>query len=136
MAVLRGPGLLALLLIAAGRQAAFPSASESWIELRSPNFLVVTNAKDKAARRVACQFEMIRAVFHLPALEVLFRVNASSPYYREDNKACVFHAESWVVTHYLIIRDWLEHTHRVSDFVALLDKEGTPRRPRGARSAI
>jgi hypothetical protein len=50
------PGLLALLLIAAGRQAAFPAGSESWIELGSPNFLVVTNANDKAARRVVYQF--------------------------------------------------------------------------------
>jgi hypothetical protein len=44
------------LLIAAGRQAAFPAGSESWIELRSPNLLVVTNANDKAARRVVYQF--------------------------------------------------------------------------------
>jgi hypothetical protein len=41
----------------------------------------------------------------LLALEVLFRVNASSRYYHEHNKACVFYAESWVLTHYLITRD-------------------------------
>ena len=35
----------------------------AWIELRSPNFIVVTNANERQARRTAFQFEMIRAVF-------------------------------------------------------------------------
>jgi tetratricopeptide (TPR) repeat protein len=50
----------------------------------------------------------------------LFDVNASSPYYHEDNKADIFYAESWALTHYLVVRDWEEGTHRVEDFVALL----------------
>ena len=59
-------------------------------------------------------------------LDTLFRVNASSPYYHEDNKASIFYAESWALTHYLITRDWREHTHRVNDFVALLGKNVAP----------
>jgi len=35
----------------------------SWIEVRSPNFIVVTNANDRQGRRTAYQFELIRAVF-------------------------------------------------------------------------
>lgn len=43
---------------------AFPTMKpEVWIKVRSPNFLVVTNANEKQGRRVAYQFEMIRAVF-------------------------------------------------------------------------
>jgi TonB family protein len=53
-------------------------------------------------------------------LSTLFDVNASSPYYHEENKASIFYAESWALTHYLIARDWREKTHRVNDFVALL----------------
>jgi len=35
----------------------------AWIEVRSPNFIVVTNANQSQGRRTAYQFEMIRAVF-------------------------------------------------------------------------
>jgi hypothetical protein len=37
----------------------------AWIELRSPNFIVVTNAGEGQARRTAYQFEMIRKVFRV-----------------------------------------------------------------------
>ena len=53
-------------------------------------------------------------------LTTLFEVNASSPYYNEENKISIFYAESWALTHYLMARDWDENTNRVSDFVGLL----------------
>ena len=53
----------AILLLAAPWCAAFAAGPENWVELRSPNFITVTNANEKQARRVAYQFEMIRAVF-------------------------------------------------------------------------
>jgi tetratricopeptide (TPR) repeat protein len=53
-------------------------------------------------------------------LSTLFEVNASSPYYNEENKISIFYAESWALTHYLKVRDWREHTNRVNDFIALL----------------
>lgn len=37
--------------------------SETWVEVRSPHFLVASNAGEKQARRVADQFEQIRATF-------------------------------------------------------------------------
>lgn len=36
---------------------------ESWVEVRSPNFIVVSNAGEKQARKTALQFEEIRQVF-------------------------------------------------------------------------
>jgi tetratricopeptide (TPR) repeat protein len=36
-------------------------------------------------------------------LDVLFRVDRSSPYYNESNKMSIFYAESWLATHYLMI---------------------------------
>ena len=37
---------------------------ESWPEIRSPHFTVITNSNEKQARRVADQFERMRSVFH------------------------------------------------------------------------
>lgn len=59
---------------------------------------------------------------HTIPVSALFAINASSPYYHEENKASIFYAESWALTHYLVTRDWREHTHRVSDFLKLLDQ--------------
>lgn len=39
------------------------AAEKPWLEVRSPHFVVVSNAGEKQARRVAGQFEQIRAVF-------------------------------------------------------------------------
>src|SRR5580693_10636462 len=36
---------------------------ETWFEARSPNFIVVSNAGEKQARKTAIRFEQIRAVF-------------------------------------------------------------------------
>lgn len=38
--------------------------AESWIQVSSPHFVVVTNANEKQGRRVADQFERMRSVFH------------------------------------------------------------------------
>ena len=231
----------------AAQSVSFAANPQTWIELRSPHFVVVTNAKEHDARRVADQFEMIRAAFRehsgssstndqpviivaakdegtlnpllpeswtkkgaahragiylngpdksyvglrldvsmkqsayepyepiyheyvhylmrrmIPQLPVwmveglaefygntgiesnqvlvgkpstsnitilrqktllplntLFEVNASSPYYNEENKVSIFYAESWALTHYLITRDWHEKTQRMNDFTILL----------------
>lgn len=38
--------------------------TESWLQMSSPHFVVVTNASEKQGRRVADQFERMRSVFH------------------------------------------------------------------------
>src|ERR1700675_1270381 len=44
--------------------ASLPGAKhEIWFEARSPNFIVVSNAGEKQARKTAIRFEQIRAVF-------------------------------------------------------------------------
>src|SRR5580704_3277337 len=53
--------LLALLLLTA--QNVCLASPRKWIELRSPHFVVVTNASEHQARQVAEQFETIRSVF-------------------------------------------------------------------------
>jgi hypothetical protein len=38
--------------------------TETWLQISSPHFVVVTNASEKQGRRVADQFERMRSVFH------------------------------------------------------------------------
>jgi tetratricopeptide (TPR) repeat protein len=52
-----------LLMSMVASSLALAGEKQAWIELRSPNFVVVTNAGERQARRTAYQFEMIRAVF-------------------------------------------------------------------------
>jgi tetratricopeptide (TPR) repeat protein len=49
--------LLALPTIALGAR------HDTWVEVRSPNFIVVSNAGEKDARKAAVQFEQIRSLF-------------------------------------------------------------------------
>ena len=47
-------------------------AKDVWVEVRSPNFTVISNAGEKEARKVADQFEQFREMFHniFPKLRV------------------------------------------------------------------
>lgn len=42
---------------------AFAAGSSGWIEVRSPNFVIVTNAGEGSAKQTAIQFEQIRSLF-------------------------------------------------------------------------
>jgi tetratricopeptide (TPR) repeat protein len=53
-------------------------------------------------------------------LPVLFKVDAGSPYYHEEQKGSVFYAESWALTHYLQVTDKEKGTNRVFDYVRLM----------------
>jgi tetratricopeptide (TPR) repeat protein len=59
-------------------------------------------------------------------LSTLYAVDASSPYYHEENKASLFYAESWALTHYLMEMDWRDKTNRIQQFVILLAKNTPP----------
>ena len=50
---------LLLVFLAAGTQA-----KDTWIEVKTPNFKVISNAGEGEARKVADQFEQFREVFH------------------------------------------------------------------------
>jgi Flp pilus assembly protein TadD len=52
------------MLLPCGRAWGASDSNLRWIEVRSPHFLVATNAGEKEARRIADQFEQIRALFH------------------------------------------------------------------------
>lgn len=57
-------------------------------------------------------------------LPVLFKVDASSPYYHEENKSSIFYAESWALTHMIQVSDARNHTQHLHDYmVRLADHE-------------
>ena len=60
----RQPVLVGLLAVVAslGWGSAAVHAADSWIEVKSDHFLVISNASDGTARNVAWQFEQIRSV--------------------------------------------------------------------------
>jgi hypothetical protein len=64
--------LLVTLSATASARALVSDRPDVWVELRSPHFVVVSNAGEKTARGVAREFEEIRGVFHqaFPSLHV------------------------------------------------------------------
>ncbi len=53
--------LLLLVATCTGLAAARP---DNWLEVRTPHFVVLTNSSEKQGRRIADQFERMRAFFH------------------------------------------------------------------------
>ena len=59
-------------------------------------------------------------------LATLFKVDYSSPYYHQEQKASVFYAESWALTHYIEITDGQKGTSRLQDYANLLARKEDP----------
>jgi TonB family protein len=59
-------------------------------------------------------------------LPTLFAVDRHSSYYHEEDKASIFYAESWALTHYLKLKEVREGTHYIDDYLALLRKDVDP----------
>jgi tetratricopeptide (TPR) repeat protein len=57
-------GISALAVLALFAVPTWGVRHDDWVEVRSPNFIVVSNAGENAARATATQFEQIRAVFN------------------------------------------------------------------------
>ena len=56
-------------------------------------------------------------------LATLLAVDQNSPYYHEENKGSIFYAESWALTHYLIIKDQQDNTQRLTDYAQLVSNK-------------
>lgn len=59
-------------------------------------------------------------------LPELLKIDASSPYYHEEQKGSVFYAESWALTHWLMISDRQTNGHRLHDYLDLVSKHEDP----------
>lgn len=60
---------------------------------------------------------------NLLALETFFAVDYSSPYYGEENKTTVFYAQSWALTHYLMMSDQGARRPQITGFLRLLEQD-------------
>jgi tetratricopeptide (TPR) repeat protein len=58
-------------------------------------------------------------------LDVLFKVDHSSPYYNEQNKTSEFYAESWALTHYFMLADKGTHRQLLSNYLGALGQGAT-----------
>ncbi|MGH9704214.1 MAG: DUF1570 domain-containing protein, partial [Candidatus Acidiferrales bacterium] len=67
------------------------------------------------------QLLLLREQRILP-LDVLFRVDPASPYYNEKDKTSIFYAESWALTHFLLLGDNQSHRKTLADFLSHLDR--------------
>ena len=56
-------------------------------------------------------------------ITTLLTIDHTSPYYHEEQKGSVFYAESWALTHYLIVNDRLHGTQCLKDYVENLANE-------------
>ena len=59
-------------------------------------------------------------------LASLFTVDASSPYYHEENKGSIFYAESWALTHYIFMKDHQDKGSRLAQYAELLIQKVDP----------
>jgi tetratricopeptide (TPR) repeat protein len=55
-------------------------------------------------------------------LTTLLQIDHSSPYYHEEQKGNIFYAESWALTHYLLISDGENKTHRLQDYARFMSE--------------
>jgi len=54
-------------------------------------------------------------------LSTLLSVTPSSPYYHDEDKADIFYAQSWMLTHYLFFGPGMESGKKLLRFITLLD---------------
>lgn len=59
-------------------------------------------------------------------LDTLFRVDANSPYYHEEQKVSVFYPESWALTHLLMSEDFQDHINRIGNYLNLVNQHVDP----------
>jgi tetratricopeptide (TPR) repeat protein len=55
-------------------------------------------------------------------LDVLFKVDQKSPYYTQEGKTSIFYAESWALTHYLMVGDREAHRPMLKAYLDELSK--------------
>ncbi|HEY2821562.1 MAG TPA: DUF1570 domain-containing protein [Candidatus Acidoferrum sp.] len=113
-----------------GQKAAVPLATAeaaSWTEVRTPHFVVASNAGEVAARSVASNFEQIRALFHATFPEL--RVDPAQPIRiivaRDEATMRMITPEEWGGAEH-VHPAGVFHSDGEKDYVVLrLDAEGT-----------
>jgi tetratricopeptide (TPR) repeat protein len=108
------------------------SASSAWMPLwlneGLAQFFENSEIRDKDIRMGEPSTESVMALRQsgLIPLPVLLKVDATSPYYHQEQKGSIFYAESWALTHMLMIDDRLHRTSHLDDYMRLLSQHQDP----------
>jgi len=99
-----------------------------WLAEGLADFFGHSEVNDKEAQMGEPAPELIYELqqSRLIPLNVLFKVDHSSPYYNESNKTSVFYAESWALTHYLMMADNQSHRSMLLAYLTALQQGATP----------
>ena len=99
-----------------------------WLNEGMAEFMQNTEFRDKdvvVGEASPDNLQYLRQTSLIP-LPVLFKVDAGSPYYHEEQKGSVFYAESWALTHYLMINDHATHNARIGTYARLVGNGADP----------
>ena len=99
-----------------------------WLNEGLAEFYQTTEIKDKEVciGEPSVENVMLLRQNRLLPLATLFAVGHDSPYYHEENKASIFYAEAWALTHYLEFKDWHDHTTRLTQYQTLVGNNVDP----------
>ena len=99
-----------------------------WLNEGLAQFFENTEIRDKDVRMGEPSAESVMALRQsgLIPLPVLLKVDATSPYYHQEQKGTIFYAESWALTHMLMIDDRLHKTAHLDDYMHLLSQHQDP----------
>jgi tetratricopeptide (TPR) repeat protein len=94
-----------------------------WLSEGMAEFFAFTNVSDGESRLGQAGAEPLRILkgYSLMPLETLMRVTHDSPYYRDRNKADIFYAQSWALTHYLMMGEGQKHLPELNEFLHLIE---------------
>ena len=95
-----------------------------WLNEGLAEFFENTEVRDKEVMlgQPSLNSLMLLQQNRLIPLPVLFKVDAASPYYHEEQKGGVFYAESWALTHYLEVQDFHDHANRIGKYMSLTSR--------------
>jgi len=93
-----------------------------WLSEGLADFYGNSKVSDKTATLGMPSEELIYVLHQQPLIPLgtLFRVDHSSPYYNEGSKASIFYAESWALTHYLMLGDKQAHRQNLTAYLDAL----------------
>jgi len=99
-----------------------------WLNEGWAQFYENTEIKDKEVGIGEASIEslMVLRQNRLLSLATLLAVDHNSPYYHEENKGNIFYAESWALTHYLMIQDKQDKTDRLTNYIKLVSDNVDP----------
>jgi Tfp pilus assembly protein PilF len=99
-----------------------------WLNEGMAEFFQNTDIHDKEVQLGEPNFDDIQYLRqnHIIPLPVLFKVDATSPYYHEEQKGSIFYAQSWALTHLLEVSDRQNNTHRLYDYAQKLSRHEDP----------